>query len=59
MTISEGLFAKLFASEIVPAVRRLYKTYLCASPWPLAGCIYGPSYFPQCGELVKYLKSSL
>ncbi|MEC4272687.1 hypothetical protein VJ923_05880 [Adlercreutzia sp. R25] len=31
-------------SELVPVVRGLYETDAQASPWALAGCIYGPSY---------------
>lgn len=32
------------ARELVPIIRGLYETDPQASPWPLAGCIYGPSY---------------
>lgn len=32
------------SGEIVPVIRGLYETDPAASPWALAGCIYGPSY---------------
>lgn len=30
--------------ELLPVIRGLYETDSSASPWVLAGCIYGPSY---------------
>lgn len=32
------------AGELVPVIRGLYETDPAASPWALAGCLYGPSY---------------
>lgn len=32
------------AGEVTPVIRGLYETDPAASPWVLAGCIYGPSY---------------
>lgn len=41
-------------AEIVPVVRGLYETDANASPWPLAGCIYGPSYISFESALAFY-----
>ena len=40
--------------EIVPVVRGLYETDADAAPWPLAGCIYGPSYISFESALAFY-----
>ena len=40
--------------EIVPVVRGLYETDAHASSWPLAGCIYGPSYISFESALAFY-----
>ena len=41
-------------AKIVPVVRGLYETDAHASPWPLAACIYGPSYISFESALAFY-----
>ena len=42
------------SGALVPVVRGLYETDAGASPWPLAGCIYGPSYISFDSALSYY-----